>query len=299
MSSTQRPIEGVIPAPLSSFDGERNFDYDAFARRIEYLVEEGVHGVFLAGTTAEGAYITAEERSRAADTVRRIAGDAVTIYAVVIRPGTRQVIQELTELKGTPVTTVAAVTPFYMDVDQREVETHYREIADASPLPLMLYNIPQNTKNRLCIETVIRLSDHPNIVGIKDSSGDFMAFVHGMLSVEGGFAWIQGEDRLDAPSLLMGAPGIVTGLGNVNVRPHVEMYRAVQAGDREKALDCQRRINAMARIIDAADGKVIQAIKTGASMLGRGNSRMRLPAMDLTPAQAGRVRETMREVGLL
>ena len=292
------PTEGVIPALLSLFDEQRRFDYDGFARHIDYLAGEGAHGVFLAGTTGEGAYLTSEERIKAIETVTRIAGDRVTIYAVVLRPGTPAVIDELQSLKGTEVSYAAAVTPFYMSVSQDEVEAHYREIADNSPLPFLLYNIPQNTANRIEVDTAIRLAQHPNIFGIKDSSGDFLAYTHGILTCKKSFTWIQGEDRLDAPSFMLGARAIVTGLGNVDIRPYVRMFRAAQNNDWEEVKECQRRINALATIIGAAEGKVIQAIKSGTAIRGRAGHAMRVPAMDLSPTLISRVRETLDTLGL-
>src|SRR6056297_2197985 len=173
MKTTQRPIEGIIPAPISVFDENRTFDYDGFARQIEYLVDGGVNGVFLTGTTAEGAYVTMDERLKAVETVERVAGDGVTIYAVIARAGTHQTLEELKTMAGTAVSYVASVTPYYMPTDQEGIITHYRALADASPVPFLLYNIPQNTHNPIHVDTVLELAQHPNIVGIKDSSGDF------------------------------------------------------------------------------------------------------------------------------
>ncbi|MDA3948318.1 MAG: dihydrodipicolinate synthase family protein [Spirochaeta sp.] len=221
MKTTQRPIEGIIPAPISVFDENRSFDYDGFARQIEYLVEGGVNGVFLTGTTAEGAYVTMDERLKAVETVERVAGTRVTIYAVIARAGTHQTLEELKMLAGTAVSYVASVTPYYMPTDQAGIMTHYRTLADESPVPFLLYNIPQNTHNPIQIDTVLELSKHTNIVGIKDSSGDFKGYTHGVLTLRNGFAWIQGEDLLDAPSFALGAPAIVTGLGNVEIAPYV------------------------------------------------------------------------------
>lgn len=296
MNAKTAPIKGVIPAPISVFNADRSFDYDGFARQIEYLVEGGVHGVFLTGTTAEGAYITAEERLRATETVQRIGGDRVTLYAVVARPGTHQVIEELKALQGTAVAYAAAVTPFYMPVDQSEVKIHYRELAAASPVPFMLYNIPQNTHNWLRIDTVLELAKEKNIVGIKDSSGDFKAFTHGAITLRDGFAWVQGEDLLDAPSFLVGAPAIVTGLGNVEIEPYVRMYRAQLDGDVETMWECQRRINALAQIIATCHGKVIPAIKSAAALQGRSSHHMRLAAHDLPAAMINELRMKMREL---
>ncbi len=298
MKRTERPIEGIIPAPISVFDEERKFDYDGFARQIEYLVNGGVNGVFLTGTTAEGAYVTMDERLKAVETVERIVGEAVTMYAVIARPGTHQTLEELKTLKGTAVAYVASVTPFYMPTDQEGIVTHYRTLADASPVPFMLYNIPQNTHNPIHVDTVLKLADHPNIVGIKDSSGDFKGYTQGILTLRNGFAWVQGEDLLDAPSFAMGAPAIVTGLGNVEIAPYVRMYAAVKDDDWETVRECQRRINDLARIIPACNGKVLPAIKSAAALQGRGNHRMHIAAHDLTSGEIAALRKVAKDLKL-
>ncbi len=291
--------KGVLPAPVSVFNGERAFDYESAARHFEYLLEEGVQGLFLTGTTAEGLYLSADERLRIIETARKLCGAEIMLFTVLLRASTPEVIADLRTLDPSLLDGIAAVSPLYLRVDGEEIERHYREIADASPLPLMLYNIPQNTHNPIPIETVIRLAGHPNVVGIKDSSGNFMSFVHGMLSVSDHFAWIQGEDRLDAPSLLLGAPGIVTGLGNVDIRPYIKMYDAVKAGDVELVRECQRSINAMAEIVAAGRGKSIQAIKTAVALRGRGSAVMRMSAMDLSSGETAALRAVMTTLGYL
>jgi 4-hydroxy-tetrahydrodipicolinate synthase len=297
MSAQVHSIEGVIPAPVSVFRKDRSFDYDAFSRQIEYLVEGGVNGVFLSGTTAEGVWLTAEERLRAAERVSQVAGDRVTIYAAVVRPGTREVIEELATFRNSPISYAAAVTPFYFPADQAELERHFLAIAEASPVPLMLYNIPQNTHNVLHVDTVLRLANHPNIVGVKDSSGDFKSFVHGLIT-NGAFGWVQGSDLLHAPSLLAGSPAVVTGLGNVEIAPYVAMYRAYRAGETETVWECQRRVNDIARIISTCHGKVIRAIKSATALQGRGTHYMRSAALDLPSALVEDLRATLAELGI-
>jgi len=300
MAKSTSPIEGIIPAVMTPLKEDGSVDMAALEAHIAYLVGAGVDGLFIGGTTAEGALLTAEERKEAFKLAKEVCGGKVTLYAVILRPHTEEVIAELNDFVSLDPAYAAAVTPFYYTVPQETIVDHYTRIGDASDVPVMLYNIPQNTHNPISLETVLSLSEHPNIVGIKDSSGAFPAFTQGMLTpTASDFAWIQGEDLLDAASLLFGAPGVVTGLGNVWIEPYVEMYRASGIGDIGTVKECQRKINRLARIIAIAGGSVIPAIKMAAELRGRGSSRMRIPGYTLPPDVRTGISALLEELGLL
>ncbi|HOX32863.1 MAG TPA: dihydrodipicolinate synthase family protein [Spirochaetales bacterium] len=132
---------------------------------------------------------------------------------------------------------------------------HFRELAAAASSPLIAYNIPGNTHNPMTAETILEIADTENVAGIKDSSGDFATFSRAVLSgARGPFAWIQGEDLLDAAAYLVGAGGVVSGLSNVSVEPYVAMARAAAAGDVEGVREAQRAINALFRLVAATGG---------------------------------------------
>ena len=220
MAEKANAIRGVIPAVMTPLSEDGSVDYAAMEKHMAYLSDAGVDGFFIGGTTAEGPFLTVEERKEAFRLARSVTGGKKTLYVVILRPHTDQVIAELLDFMELEPDYAAAVTPFYYGVSQETVADHYRRMDDASPVPIMLYNIPQNTHNTIAVSTVLKLAEHPNIVGIKDSSGNFLDFTHGILSTaDTDFAWIQGEDRIDAPSLLLGAPGLVTGLGTFISNP--------------------------------------------------------------------------------
>jgi 4-hydroxy-tetrahydrodipicolinate synthase len=284
---------------MTPLKADGSVDMAALEKQMGYLSDAGVHGFFIGGTTAEGAYLTAEERKAAFRRAREVTGGRIPLYAVVLRPHTRQVIAELEDLLPLEPDYVAAVTPYYYGVSQATLIDHYRRIAEASTVPVLLYNIPQNTHNSIELETIETLAEHPNIVGIKDSSGSFMSFSRGMLrNGNNGFAWIQGEDLLDAPALMCGSPALVTGLGNVWIEPYVSLYHAAQRGDIEAAKAEQRKINALAGIIDVAGGAVIPAIKMAAALLGRGNGLMRIPGDTLCDSLRAPIGQVLRGLGL-
>lgn len=300
MTEQKNRIEGVIPAVMTPLTEGGSIDMGALEAQVGYLVESGVDGLFIGGTTAEGALLTAEERKAAFRLAKEVAGGKVTLYVVILRPHTEEVISELRDFVSLEPAYAATVTPYYYGVSQETIIDHYTRIADASDVPFMLYNIPQNTHNPIALSSVLSLAEHPNIVGIKDSSGQFTAFSQGLLSpVKGEFAWIQGDDILDAASLLFGAPGLVTGLGNVWIEPYVEMYQAARSGAAELVKESQRKINTLARIIDIAGGAVIPAIKMAAALRGRGSERMRIPGDTLKRDLRKPMEGVLEELGLL
>lgn len=300
MAESKKRIEGIIPAVMTPLKEDGSVDTGALERQIAYLVDAGVDGLFIGGTTAEGALLTVEERREAFRIAKEVGGRMVTLYVVILRPHTEQVIAELEDFVSLEPAYAAAVTPYYYTVSQETIVDHFRRIADASEVPFMLYNIPQNTHNPMELSSILSLAEHPNIVGIKDSSGAFAPFTRGMLTpLKGEFAWIQGEDLLDAASLLFGAPGLVTGLGNVWIEPYVEMYRASRGGDNETVKECQRKINSLARVIGIAEGAVIPAIKMAAELRGRGSSRMRIPGDTLKPELRKPMESVLRELEIL
>lgn len=303
MSNKGKTIEGVIPAVLTPFDDKGEIDYSLLEKHIDYLCSSGVHGLFLCGTTSEGAYLTAEERKKVFLTAREASKGNLPLYVVFISPHTQQVIREMQDFMKLEPDFVAAVTPFYYSYTQEEIIAHFTSIADATEAPLLLYNIPQNTHNDITPESVQALLSHPNIVGIKDSSGAILPYGNYLAGLVGdnasNFAFIQGADMLDAPSLLLGAPAIVTGLGNVWIEPYMKMYAASRRGDVPSVREEQKQINALAEIIAAADGKVIPAIKSAVASLGRATPRMRMEAATLNTSEQKAVSQTLSSLGLL
>ena len=295
-----KKLHGVIPAVVTPFNEKGGIDTVAATKQLEYLAGAGANGLFINGTTGEGAYLTAEERRSMIKLARSVVDDSVFVCAAVIRSSLNEVLAELGTLGDDGADFAVAVPPYYYAASQAVVEKHFRRIAEASPVPLILYNIPGCTGNSLESPTVHALKGHPNIVGLKDSSADFVAFTRAVLSEDDpSFVWIQGEDYLDAPALLMGAGGIVTGLSNVRVETYVEMYAAAGRGDMVAVVEAQRQINLLYKSAKASGYGIIPFIKAACELLGRGSRRMRQEGVELSDAGLPQVREALDQVGLL
>jgi 4-hydroxy-tetrahydrodipicolinate synthase len=146
---------------------------------------------------------------------------------------------------------------------------------------------------------MLEIASLDNVVGFKDSSGDFITFSRVLSRGRGGdFAWIMGEDYLGAAGLMIGARGMVTGLGNVWVEPYVEMYRAAEKRDLKKILKCQEKINRLYEVIQTAGGRGVPAVKAAASLLGRSEKRLKEPILPVNDQELSRIEKILRNLGL-
>ena len=296
MTAKEKPqLGGVIPAIITPMDEQGKIDVDLLEKQAAYLSGAGVHGFFVGGTTAEGAYLSTEEKKEIFKVVRRLTEGRQFLCAAYIQPSTDAVLEQMRALEATAPDYIVAVTPYYLAMRQEDILQHFRRIAAAAPAPLILYNIPGNTHNPIALETVLQLAQEKNIAGIKDSTGNFVDFSRGVLGKRPeGFVWIQGEDYLDGPSLMVGCDGIVTGLGNARIEPYLRMYEAAERGDWGTVRQCQGRINTLYGIIRSC-GNSIAAAKAAAELAGRGSRWMRQRSQSLSDPQMKEVAGILRE----
>jgi 4-hydroxy-tetrahydrodipicolinate synthase len=300
MIAGKKKLAGFIPAPLLPLKEQGSVDFGLLEKQLDYLVQAGADGLFINGTTGEGAWLATDEKADVLRAAKNAVAGRAFLAAACIQPSTPQVLAELEVMLPLAPDFVVAVAPYYYALPQGAVAAHFREVARRSPLPLILYNIPQCTHNPIALETVLELAREPNIAGIKDSSGDFVSFCRGLAAeVPAGFSWIMGEDYLDGPAMLTGADGIVSGLSNVWAGFHAALVRAARAGDRAGVLANQAKIHQLYGIHRVTGGKVIPALKAGTEMFGRSSRRMRQASLTLGEEEASAVRRVLEGLGLL
>jgi 4-hydroxy-tetrahydrodipicolinate synthase len=263
---------GVITAIATPFHDDGRVDVAALRRHAARLEAAGVDGIFTCGTTGEGALLSAEEKRTITATVLEEVGNRIPVVGAVIQPDTSNALREIDSYRTLGVRWVAVVAPYYIRVDEAELITHFATIADTSPLPVIVYDIPGNTANPLSDAVYDAVLTHPNVIAVKDSSGNFSRFSRRVLA--GGrtdaAAWIQGEDTLDAPSLLVGASGVVSGLSNILPEAFVRMYGANRRGDHKTVLIMQSVINRLHAIVRTT-GTGVAAIRLALSLDGIGS----------------------------
>ncbi|GAB4116485.1 MAG: 4-hydroxy-tetrahydrodipicolinate synthase [Candidatus Caldatribacteriota bacterium] len=293
-------LTGIIPAVITPLEQDGKICIELLQKQVDYLASSGVQGFFVNGTSGEGAWLSIEEKIVIYKIVRGLKKQGQFLCAACIQPSTEMVLREVDTFASLEPDFIVAVTPYYYKVSQNDILYHFQKIADYSPFPVILYNIPQHTNNNIEISTILELAKINNIAGIKDSSGNFINFSRICLSdLPKHFSLIQGEDYLDAASFNIGADGIVTGLGNVYIKPYVDMYLAAQSGDFKRVIDKQRQINALYEIIQITERKVIPAIKAATSLLGRSHQWMKISSQTLDVHEIEKIKMVLHNLNLI
>lgn len=287
MNSKSSQLKGVLPALITPYGSRGLLDENLLVKQAEYLIGAGVNGLFLTGTTSEGAYLTNDEKAGILRIIKnRTEGQDLLLCSALLEKDTNSALRAIDAIGPMNPDFISAIVPLYMNPTQDDIVYHFTTIADYSPVPLILYDIPQNTHHKISYESVLELMNHPNIAGIKDSSGDFINFQKGLFAAKNkDFTWIMGEDLLDSAALFAGCDCLVTGLGNARIEPYVQMYRSFLENDMKGVLHQQSQIIDLAGIILAAGGKAIPAIKYAAEYNGRSSSRMRIASMELSSSE--------------
>ncbi|QPC83321.1 dihydrodipicolinate synthase family protein [Phototrophicus methaneseepsis] len=283
-------LKGVIPPMLTPLsNGE--VDAEATKRLIHHLIESGVAGIFVMGSTGEGPWLNQHQRKALlAATVDAVDG-RVPILAGALEPGTGPTLEAIQLIAGYAVDVVVVATPYYFQADAATQAEHARIIADESPLPVMLYNIPQMTHNPLRAETVAQLLDHENIIGIKDSQGDWANF-EALLKLKeqrADFIISQGAEAQGAQSALAGADVLVPGISNLIPEKFVSVMNQASLGHTDEVHAMADEISGVMKGI-YGDGFWLPRMKYAASLRGFGDGSRLAPAPPLAEAEKEAVR---------
>ncbi len=296
-------IAGIVPPVVTPLSGHDQLDVEGCRRVVDHLVDGGVHGLFLLGTTGEGTQLPdMTRRAMSAEVCLRVANRVPIMVAVTDNAFDASVKQAGAAADaGADVVVLAA--PHYLKPRAKELEHLARRFAQAQPLPVMLYNIPQVTGTRFSASTINRLLDVPKIIGVKDSSPDYEQ-VRVMLELKRrrpGFCVMVGNDESFVRGIGEGMDGAVSGLANLAPGLVVELYNAIRNDDEASVKALHRRFKLLRLGLDLPGGAegVIRSLKHGLSLLGLCSSKMATPFMPAANAAAERMEAAMYQAGLL
>ena len=237
-------INGIITAMATPLTEEGPVNVEGVNQLVNHLINGGVSGLFVLGTNGEFYSLSKEQKLSLAKAAVDAADGRVPVYAGVGGINTEEVISLAKEMKPIGVTALSVITPFLIQLTQDELIEHYEKVADSSPLPVLMYNIPANTKLNLEPVTVAKLAKHPNIVGIKDSSGDLDQMEEYLnVTKDEDFSVLVGADSRILKALQLGATGAVAATSNVLTKTDVGIYNAFLADDLDKAEELQKSID--------------------------------------------------------
>ena len=238
-------FRGIMVPVMTPFTAKGEIDKDAFVKHVSFLIESGVNSLLVPSGTGEFANLTWEEKSMLTRLAAETSAGRIPVVALVSDCSTRNVISLANIAKDAGADEIMLTPPYYSYVDQRALLEMYTTVADTCNLPLWIYHQPGETKIVIDIDTVLELSKHPNIVGIKVAAGEnFMYFAELTRALRGNeeFSILMGEDFATLPSYVMGGDGSVSSLANVVPKAFVDIFRAYEKKDIDTAEALQRDI---------------------------------------------------------
>ena len=272
-------------------------DYETLGRFIDFQIENGIHALVAVGTTGENATIEPEDQKEVIRfTVERAAG-RVPVIAGTGTNNTEHVLQNTRNACEVGADAVLVVTPYYNKATQNGLIAHFTAVADASTVPVILYNVPGRTGCNLLPKTVAKLAEHPNIVAIKEATGNMSQMVELMALCGDKLDIYSGEDALTVPFLSMGAAGTISVLSNVAPKLAVEMVEKAFAGDYAGAAALQCKLLPLINALFSEVNPI--PVKAAAAALGFGENYLRLPLTPMEPDHEAVLQAEMRKLGIL
>jgi 4-hydroxy-tetrahydrodipicolinate synthase len=272
-------------------------DTEGIDRHVAYLIEAGVSGVFVLGTSGEGPWLTPAQGQSLIERSVLAAAGRVPVLVGVLEPSTPRVIEAIRRAADSGASAIVATTPYYLEADADSQRGHFETIALQSPLPLVLYNIPSKTQNVLATETVAQLMADERILGIKDSADDWPSFkaLLDLRQKRPDFKVLQGAERGSARALLAGADGLVAGLGNVAPELFVRMLALVKSGDEAGVQKLQAQVDGLWHI--HTHGFWLGCLKYAASLRGHCSSTVTGENGGLPEVAQTAIRELVTQYG--
>ena len=287
---------GMATALVTPMKRDGSIDYDAFGRFIEFQIESGINALVVMGTTGENATIEyADQKEIIRFTVEKVA-KRVPVIAGTGTNNTDHVLHNTKNACEVGADAILVVTPYYNKATQNGLYQHFWTIAEASTVPVILYNVPGRTGCNLLPKTVAKLAEHPNIVAIKEATGNMAQMVELRALCGDKIDIYSGEDALTVPMMAMGAKGTISVLSNVVPAESVAMTDACKAGDFETAAQLQCRllplINALFSEVNPIPAKAATAA------MGYGADFLRLPLTPMEDATKAVLFAEMRKLGI-
>ena len=287
----------VVTAMVTPFDERGEVNYEAAAELAAYLVKNGSTGLVLAGTTGESPTLSMEEKLELFRVVVEAVGEKAYILAGTGSNSTRDAVKLTKAASETGVHGILSVTPYYNRPPQEGLFRHFREVAGATDLPVMIYNVPKRTGVNISPETTLRLAEIENIVSIKEAGQDLEQAAAICRNAPPGFTVYSGDDSLTLPMLSVGAVGVVSVASNIAGPAIARMIAAYQKNRTEEAAALHRKLLPLFQGLFMTSSPI--PVKAALKMMGFPVGEPRLPLVPLEAEQEARLQQLLREYGLI
>ena len=290
-------VKGIIPAMVTPLDQDEKLDESGIREVINYLIESGIHGIFVCGSQGESYAFSEDERKRIIELAVDEVNGRVPVYAGTGSTTTKATIDLSRYALDVGADAVTLVTPYFIRPSQDELYMHYKRVAESVDIPVMIYNNPGRTNVNLEAETVKRLAEIDNIVGIKDSSGDLTLTAQYIMECPDDFAVLAGRDSLILATLLYGGKGAVAATANVAPRLVVGIYENFIKGDLEKARELQFKLLPLRLAFSLGTFPVV--VKEAMNLLGKPSGPAKGPVSSLPEEKRAKLKSLLEELDLL
>ena len=226
-----KELIGTGTALITPFNNDHSIDFDALSRIIEQQIAGGTNYFVMLGTTGESATLSNEEKSAVVSHIKKVNAGRLPLVLGVGGNNTSDVVEQLKSLNTDGLTAILSVSPYYNKPNQQGIIYHYTEVANASPLPIILYNVPGRTGSNMTASTQLELAKHPNIVATKEASGNMEQVMSILKDKPADFLVISGDDALTFPILACGGSGVISVINHIFPRTFSGMVKSALQGD--------------------------------------------------------------------
>lgn len=292
----RQQFTGVGTALITPFTKAGALDEPAIKRLARRQIDAGVHFLVPCGTTGETPTLSAAERRRVVELVVEAANGQVPVMAGAGGYDTQEVVHLAKEMQGAGVQGLLSVTPYYNKPTPEGLYRHFSAVADATPLPIVLYNVPGRTGCNIDAATLARLATIPNVIGVKEASGNITQMVEICRAVPAGFLVLSGDDALTLPLLAIGGRGLISVASNAIPAEMAQMVEAAERGDYATARQIHQRLVPLmlGNFIESNPGPV----KFAMAAMGLCEEVYRLPMVSPRPASQEKIIALLKELGI-
>ena len=290
-------LQGCGTALVTPFKEDLSVDEDALRRFVDFQITDGINFLVPCGTTGESVTLSDEEQRRVVEIVLSQAGERVPVIAGAGGNNTAHVIKLAREWERLGVDGLLSVTPYYNKPTQEGLYQHFKAIAGATSLPIIVYNVPPRTNVNILPDTIMRLAEIPNIIGVKEASGDISQVAEIITRVPPGFKVLSGDDSISLPLIALGGVGLISVASNEAPSKLTALTRACLENNWDEARRLNRELFPLmkANFIETSPGPV----KAGLAMMGRIKEVYRLPMVPVKPETKEKLRAVLIELKLI
>lgn len=292
--TTAAPFGRLLTAMVTPFSPDGSIDWDGVAQLAQHLVDTGHDGIAVNGTTGEAPTTKSSEKLEIIRVVKSVVGPNIQVLSGAGDNETSYTIEQAKRSTAAGADGLLVVTPYYNKPPQAGIEAHFRAVAGATDLPIMMYDIPSRCGVEIESDTIVRLFDVPNIVALKDAKGNVAAT--SWVIKRCGIPVYSGDDILNLPLLSLGAVGFVSVCGHTVGRELKEMLTSWFAGDAARALEIHQQLLPVFTGTFRTQGAILT--KAALTLMGLPGGTTRLPLVDATEAQIAQLREDLRAGGI-